>query len=235
MATQEKIADLGGGAWAVRKELVGVGRAELHLVFFDAARAELLVVDQPLRSTAVSLGQSMRSIGAIAGCNGGYFTPEFTPLGLLIAQGSRVGRIERSSLLGGVLLVRHGRPVMLWRDEFVEQSGITDLVQAGPRLVNGGLAVKGLEATKRRARTFVLTDCTGHWAFGLCDSISLRDLSDLLATPDVMREFQVERALNLDGGSSSGLWFRHGDGAENYEREFATVRTFLALVPKPQR
>jgi hypothetical protein len=223
---------LGHGARFIRKEVAGPTEATLKLVCFDATRCALRVVDQPSKANAGSLKEAMRRIGAVAGCNGAYFTPEFTPLGLEIAQGTRIGKLERSSLLGAVLMVRKGKPVMLWRDEFVDQSGITDLVQAGPRLVNGGLPVKGLEATKRRVRTFVLTDCAGHWAIGLCDSVTLRELSDLLATKGVISEFSVERALNLDGGSSSGLWFRTADGRETYDREFSTVRNFLSVVPR---
>lgn len=232
IASQTKTEPLGHGAWFVRKDVSGPTDAELKLVFFDATRCALRVVDQPTRSSAGSLGEAMRGLGAIAGCNGAYFTPEFTPLGLCVSQGVRVGKIERSSLLGGLLMVRKGKPMMLWRDEFTEQSGITDLVQAGPRLVDGGLPVKGLEATKRRVRTFVLTDGAGHWALGLCDSVTLRELSDMLAAKGIITELDVKRALNLDGGSSSGLWFRAESGSETYDREFATVRNFLAVMPK---
>lgn len=232
IASQSPVENLGHGAWFVRKDVAGPTGAELQLVFFDAARCGLRVIDQPLRANAGSLRDAMRGIGAVAGCNGAYFNPDFQPLGLVISNGARAGRVERSSLLGGVFMVRKGKPVMLWRDEFVEQSGITDLVQAGPRLVNGGQPVKGLEATKRRVRTFIITDCAGHWALGLCDRVTLRELSDLLATKGIITEFSVERALNLDGGSSSGLWFRADSGKESYTREFATVRNFLAVVPR---
>ena len=84
--------------------------------------------------------------------------------------------------------------------------------------MNGGLPVKGLEATRRRVRTFVLTDCAGRWAIGLCDSVTLRGLSDLLAAKGIITELHVERALNLDGGSSSGLWLHTSDGKESYDR-----------------
>lgn len=230
--SQSKIEPLANGAWYVSKQLSGPTDAELKLVFFDSTRCALRIVDQPDRNKAGSLGDAMRSYPAIAGCNGGYFTPEFQPLGMSIAQGIRTGKMERSSLLGGVLMVRKGRPMILWRDEFTEQSGITDLIQAGPRLVNGGLPVKGLDDSKSRIRTFVLTDCGGHWALGLCDRVSLRQLSDLLATKGIITELDVERALNLDGGSSSGLWYRRASGQEVYDREFSTVRNFLMVQPK---
>jgi uncharacterized protein YigE (DUF2233 family) len=204
----------------------------LKLVFFDAGKCDLRVIDQPQRAGAGSLGDAMRSGNFIAGCNAGYFDPEFAPLGLLISQGTRTGSFQKSSLLGGVIVMRKGRPTLLWRDEYVEQKGITELVQAGPRLVNGGNAVAGLDATKRRARTFIVTDCAGKWAIGICDRASLRELSDILATDAIFPELEVERALNFDGGSSTGLWFRRADGNESYSREFATVRNFLAVLPR---
>ena len=232
VSSQSKIEPLANGAWFVSKQVSGPVGAELKLVFFDSTRCALRIVDQPDRGKAGSLGEAMRGFPAIAGCNGGYFTPEFQPLGMSISQGIRTGKMERSSLLGGVLMVRKGRPMILWRDEFTEQSGITELIQAGPRLVNGGLPVKGLDDSKSRIRTFVLTDCAGHWALGLCDRVSLRQLSDLLATKGIITELDVERALNLDGGSSSGLWYRRDDGQEVYDREFSTVRNFLMVLPK---
>lgn len=232
VSSQTAAASLGYGASFVQKHLSGPVEAEMKLVFFDAKQCALRVVAHPAKSKAGSLSEAMRRVGAIAGCNGAYFTPEFMPLGLEISQGVRSGKLESSSLLGGVLMVRKDKPAMLWSDEFVQQAGITDLVQAGPRLVNGGSPVKGLEATKRRVRTFVLTDRAGRWAIGLCDGVTLRELSDLLASKDIIGEMKVDRALNLDGGSSSGLWFRRLDGVEKYDREFATVRNFIAVVPK---
>ena len=64
--------------------------------------------------------------------------------------------------------------------------------------------------------------------------MTLRELSDLLAAKGIITEMEVERALNLDGGSSSALWFRGADGKESYDREFGAVRNFLAVVPKPR-
>lgn len=232
IASQSAPAALTGGAVHVRRAVSGPADVELQLVFFEAAKCDLRVIDQPQRVSAGSLGDAMRSGNYIAGCNAGYFTPEFAPLGLVISNSTRAGSFQKSSLLGGMVVVRKGRPTLLWRDEYVEQKAVTELVQAGPRLVNGGKPVAGLDATKRRARTFIVTDCAGKWAIGICDRASLRELSDILATDAIVPELEVERALNFDGGSSTGLWFRRADGKESYSREFATVRNFLAVLPR---
>ncbi len=223
---------LPGGAIQVKKQLAGPTEAELNLILFTAGKYEMRVVHQPERDKGVSLATKMRELGAIAGCNGGYFTPDFLPLGLEVSDGVRSGTFQRSSLLGGVFLVRHGRPAMVWKDEYIEQKGVTQLLQAGPRLVHAGLPVAGLEATKRRARTFILTDQAGNWALGTCKSVTLRELSDLLSTRALLPEVTVKRALNFDGGNSTGLWWRAEGGQEHGEREYARVRNFLVLMPK---
>jgi hypothetical protein len=56
-------------------------------------------------------------------------------------------------------------------------------------------------------------------------------LADTLAAPGIITEFKVQRALNLDGGPSSGLWCRTADGASNYQREGWPVRNIIVLNP----
>lgn len=233
LTSQSSPTVLGHGAQQRIKHISGSTDTRLNLIFFDAKQCTVQVVDRAAKENASSLAKTLQSTAAIAGCNGGYFTPEFQPLGLVVSQGKRAGVFERSSLLGGVFLVRKGKPMLLWRDEFTEVSGITDLVQAGPRLVNGGKSVTGLEALRRRPRTILLTDNNGHWAIGSTGWVSLREISDILATPGIITEFSVERALNLDGGSSCGLWWKDATGREHSEHESATVRNFLVIVPKP--
>ncbi|TLD68616.1 phosphodiester glycosidase family protein [Phragmitibacter flavus] len=234
VASQSPAVDLGHGAVQVEKKIEGPVDAELTLIFFDSKRCTLRVVDQPSASAAVDLGKMAGSIsGALAACNGGYFTPEFAPLGLSITASKRAGKFQRSSLLGGLVQVRRGRPMLLWRDEFSDVLGITDLVQAGPRLVNGGLAVKGLEAVRSRPRTFIMTDNDGKWAIGTCRYVTLRQLSDLLSIKGIITELEVDRALNLDGGRSTALWWKESSGKVRYRREFTHVRNFLVVVPRP--
>ena len=232
VASQSKAQTLGSGAWYVEKKVSGRADAEFKLVFFDAAQCSLRVVGQPAKENALSIADAGRSVGALAACNGGFFTKEFTPLGLMIGDGKRVGVFEKGPLLTGVIIVKKNKPLMLWRDEFTDSSSISDLLQAGPRLVSNGTAVKGLQGGKARARTFVVTDNAGHWALGLCLYANLADLADMLASGGVITEIEIARALNLDGGSSSGLWTKDSSGHEHYESEIATVRNFLAVVPK---
>jgi exopolysaccharide biosynthesis protein len=88
-----------------------------------------------------------------------------------------------------------------------------------------------LNATKTAARTVVFQDAKGRAGFLICKSVTLAEMADLLATPALFPEGKIVRALNLDGGSSTALLVR-GD-PPFYQREWKSVRNYLAIVPRP--
>ena len=221
-----------GGARYHELTVAGGGDVSFQLVEFSSEACTLRIVDQREVGNAKSLAYAMREAGALAGVNGGFFTPEFQPLGLVISDGQRVGSWMKSSLLGGVILVKRGRLMLLWREEMGNSDGVTQLVQAGPRLVNHGSAITGLDASKSRARTFIATDNAGRWMLGLCEYTSLAGLAEILSSVELIPGFQINRALNLDGGKSSALWLRTAAGQEVSESEFTSVRNFVALFPR---
>ena len=61
---------------------------------------------------------------------------------------------------------------------------------------------------------------------------TLQELADLLATPSIIRAFTVMRALNLDGGPSTGLWWKDTSSAEHYDKEKWHVKNMLVIIPK---
>jgi uncharacterized protein YigE (DUF2233 family) len=232
VTSREPVVPMAAGAAYHAFSVGGEDSVDFQVVVFDSARCGLRIVDQPREGDAVSLGEALRPTAAIAGVNGGFFTPAFTPLGLVISNGKRVGAVQRSGLLGGVLMVRKGRLQLLWRDEFTLDTGVTELIQAGPRLVANGTAIVGLKASDDRPRTFVATNGEGRWALGICRYASLAALAQILATPGIIPGVEIDRALNFDGGKSTGLWLRTMAGEEVYESEIATVRNFVTIEPR---
>ncbi len=90
------------------------GSVDLSMVRFDSRYCTLRVIDQPESwSLGDKLGASMRKVQAIGGVNGGYFHPDFTPLGLMIAGGRSIGQFTRSSLVSGMMRVRGGEPELV--------------------------------------------------------------------------------------------------------------------------
>ena len=71
-----------------------------------------------------------------------------------------------------------------------------------------------------------------HVALGVCSEISLADLAAILIATRLADDLRIQRALNLDGGSSSAFWFARETGGAFSIREQKPVRDFVAIVPK---
>jgi uncharacterized protein YigE (DUF2233 family) len=206
---------------------------DLRFITFTSKRCGIRILDQASPGSAKGMDAAARGVNAIGAINGGFFDKQFQPMGLYVVDGQRSGSLSRSSLLGGVLLQRGGKLQLVWRDEYQEgATGVTQLLQTGPRLVNGGKAVQGLDTKASRPRSFILTDGAGQWAIGVARYCTLAELAQILSTAELLPQFKVARALNFDGGRSTGLWALQADGSTLYESPMTTVRNYIAIVPK---
>jgi hypothetical protein len=185
-------------------------RLTAQLAFFTSRAYRLEVVDLGAGPEAAypSLEQAFRSAGCVAGVNGGFFHPDWRPLGLVISKGRRINRFETAKLLSGVVYSDASGIHLVRRARFREHPGINALLQTGPYLVEGGRVVRGLSASDPRRRTFIATDWRGHWVLGVTlTPVTLAELGDSLSTPGALSSWTIDRAINLDGGSSTGFFF----------------------------
>jgi exopolysaccharide biosynthesis protein len=203
--------------------------ATLDLALFAIKSATLRVIDNP--NGADDLAGVMRRTRGLAGVNGGYFDPENVPVGLLISDGKLIAPFRKARLLSGVLLAAKGRVELLRASEYSSRKTSIAALQCGPFLVDGGTAVTGLNATKPARRTFVLTSGSERAAIGFCSPVTLAQLGEILATTRLTPGLKVQRALNLDGGSSSAFWFAGERGVFSIPEE-KTVRDFVVVTPK---
>jgi uncharacterized protein YigE (DUF2233 family) len=209
----------------------------IDLVWFHADQHTFRVIDNgsPVEPRYSGLGAAMIENGALAGCNGGFFLKDHQPSGLMIADGTSAGRFGEGALLSGVVLSSGRRnPYLLRRAQYdAAKYQATDLIQAGPFLVDQGVTVRGLSPENSRRRTFVLHDGDRWFALGMSDAFTLAELGEVLARADFSPVRPIHRALNLDGGTSSGLYLNRGTAGEPLHVEpFKTVRNFLAIVPR---
>ena len=201
---------------------------KVELVILDRAKTTLKVIDLPADG---SVAEGLRKAGALAGVNGGYFHKDRTPLGLVIIDGQTTHKLERAKLLSGLVTVTPRGANLLRVGEYKAGKQIRQALQAGPYLVDKGNAVTGLNATRLAERTVILADQRGIAALLITSSVTLADLGKLLATPALFPELKIERALNLDGGSSTALWI-DGSPTPFSHSEWKRVRNALAVVPK---
>jgi len=208
----------------------------IDVIWFRADQFTFRVIDNgPTSEPAYpSLAAALEKNGCAAGCNGGFFLKSGGPSGLMIADGRSTGRFGSGSLLSGVVLTDgEGRPRLLRRSQYDASLRATDLIQAGPFLVDRGETVRGLSDEKSRRRTFVLHDGDAWFAVGMSESLTLADLGQILADPAFSPSRSIHRALNLDGGTSSGLYLRRGNGDPELSVEpFKTVRNFVGIVAR---
>ncbi len=208
------------------------GHATFHVVSFDARRYGFRVFDQGTLGRS-RLAEVMHANHCLAGTNGGYFQPDFEPVGLLVADGIVIHRPGHAKLLSGALVVTGNHMHLLRSTVPLPGKNARQAVQSGPFLVEFGKAVGGLNNVRSARRTAVLTDGAAEWALVSTSAVTLEELGAILANPALLPAgLHADLALNLDGGSSTALWVEQ-PGEEAYSApEFGIVRDFVGVVER---
>jgi uncharacterized protein YigE (DUF2233 family) len=142
--------------------------------------------------------------------NGGYFSPENETMGLLISDGQAWGT-PYGDFAGMFAVTSDGRVSVRWlRDRPYEpDEPLKEALQSFPVLVKPG-GVMGFPADaddgRPTRRTVVAQDRGGRILVMVAPrgTLSLHELARFLAQSDL----DLDVALNLDGGFSTGLWLR---------------------------
>jgi hypothetical protein len=205
--------------------------ATIDLALFSTKSCTLRVIDQPTPPRD-DLARVLAQEKCLAGVNGGYFDPDYAPIGLLIVDGKTIAPLQKARLLSGVLTASPRGVQIVRVREFSRQQRLKAAIQCGPFLVDLGRRVRGLEDTRSARRTFAAVGGSDRAAIGFCTEVSLANLAKILATTQLGDGFKISGALNLDGGSSSAFWFAARDGATYSIAEQKTVRDFIAIVPR---
>ena len=176
-----------------------------------------------------SVEDAARAEDAVAGVNGGYFQSDGTPVGLLISDNRSVRKFETAKLLSGVFFVRDGKPGLVRSQRFAKIKSVSQAIQCGPFLLEDGKSLNGLNNERSASRTFVFMRNDSVWGFGICRSVTLAEMSQILGVPDLLGHTSLVTALNLDGGSSTQVWARSGEGDVS-SSALAAVANYLLLV-----
>lgn len=145
--------------------------------------------------------------------NGGFFDRDSRALGLVIAEGEAFGRTYTG--LGGLFGVREGHVQVrsLIVQPYRPDEVFDEMVQSFPTLLVGdGVINDRIRDDGRLApRSVVGVDRAGRVVFLVSprSTFSLTGLAAWLAQSDL----ELDSALNLDGGTSSGLVARTANGA----------------------
>ncbi len=193
---------------AVRSLDVKVGEAteRVTLVRVDPDAADFRVLYAPGKPRAV--GEWAQQTGARLVINAGYFTEEYQATGLLVSNGERYGA-SYEDFAGMFAVDASGAASVRWlrAQPYDPAEPLREAVQCFPVVVKPG-GVMGFPADaddgRPARRTVVAQDRTGRilWLIAPRGYFSLHELAVWLTESDL----DVDVALNLDGGPSSGLW-----------------------------
>lgn len=140
--------------------------------------------------------------------NGGYFTEENDAIGLLVSQGEAWGT-PLENFAGMFAVTTDGKVSIRWLQEhpYNGKELLVEALQSFPVLVKPG-GVMGFPSDADQGnparRTVIAQDDEGHVLIIVTPRgyLSLHELAVFLASSDL----EIDIALNLDGGGSTGLW-----------------------------
>jgi uncharacterized protein YigE (DUF2233 family) len=197
------------------------------VVTFDRRDYTLKVVDQKNGPGSQFRSAQAAAQGSLAAINGGFFNPDGSPLGLVITSGEARGTFNSASFLGTGIL--DAKNLTLATRQSYRKS--PELLQAGPRLVWKGEPLTGLSAKNERPRSFLIWDGQNHFGLAHANTATLQGLANNLKSQP-LPGFNLQYALNLDGGTSCDLWVSDSvPGGPTTKRSFFTkdARNYLAL------
>ncbi|TMD59966.1 MAG: phosphodiester glycosidase family protein [Chloroflexi bacterium] len=178
------------------------------IVRFDLRHISLSVAYQPAKP--LSMGEWMRQEQATAIINGGYFDNQNNATALVISNGQSSGTSYNG--FGGMLSVDNQGHVDLRslseRPYNPNNEQLQQATQSSPMLVLHGKATQFNTNAAGSRRSIVAIDKQGRLLFIASPgtAFSLGELEDLLVGSDL----SIDRALNLDGGASTGLYVNAG-------------------------
>jgi uncharacterized protein YigE (DUF2233 family) len=178
------------------------------IVRFDIRKIKVSVGYQP--GQPMSMSDWTQQEHPLAIINGGYFDQQFNATALVVSNGKVFG--ESYTGFGGMLSVDSRGSIRLRslhqqpynpNSEQLEQA-----TQSVPVLMLGGKRTQFNADASQTRRSIVAMDKQGRLLFIVSPNpiFSLDELADQLVSSDL----SIEIALNLDGGSSTGLYVNGG-------------------------
>jgi uncharacterized protein YigE (DUF2233 family) len=151
-----------------------------------------------------SLVKWREETGAHIVVNGGFFTEDNEATGLIVTNNRAIGTTYED--FGGMLAIGDNGPYLQWlkQEPYDPEAPISAALQSFPMLVKpGGVIGYDEEDGERARRTVIGQDYDGRFLIIITPSatFSLAEMSRYLVDSDL----DLDLALNLDGGASTGL------------------------------
>ncbi len=173
----------------------------------------------------------------IVAINGGFYHPDFTPVGLFIENGKTLQKASRGSLLKACIAISKKQKILI--EPNVKDCLDADYaMQTGPLLIHQGKinykipiiqenSIRLQDFFSPNKRTLLALSNDGTVIVITTSPATLLDVATILQNHS--KAFGVDKiriAVNLDGGSSTGMYIRFHDNPFYYH-ELKHVKTFV--------
>ena len=204
--------------------------AAVHVLRMDLALVQLQVVMAAETGARLAQAPAFRSHAkALAACNGGYFDPDFVPLGLLVSQGGELSPLRKVD--HGIFAVSARRARVEHAKKWQRPAELEFAIECGPRLLVGGVAPHFRQDDTAR-RVALGVDSAQRTVLAVSEgAATLRDFAAWLALDAASGGPAVTDAINLDGGPSAMLDLRAG-GVQAEVRTAVQVPVGLVVVAR---
>jgi uncharacterized protein YigE (DUF2233 family) len=199
----------GGLDYRVRRwfDTAGTTVEAMHILRLDPVMFEFRVAYAP--DTPLSVKEWAARSGALITFNAGFFTPEYHATGLVIVDGVSYGTSYEG--FGGMVAVDAAGIGIRSLEErpYDPAEPLTSAVQSFPMLIKSGSVLGYPEEDGDPSRRAVIgQDRVGRIVIIICPNgtFTLHGLAMELLQSDL----DLDVALNLDGGTSAGLWVDSG-------------------------
>lgn len=220
-------------------------RIELVVFRINTGRYPVKVVtaNGVLGQKKATLPEIHKRVGAVLTVNGGFFSKEGDPMGMVISDGKRLGEYNMEdgsgaiAVYGGVVRIGWASPIAV-ADPPPDQA-----LQNGPLLVEP-LHVFGIVHIREKffSRTIAALDNEGRLLIGVTRKIygdkdqlsglNLYEAAKIFYHPQDMGGLGASVALNLDGGTSTGMEFSLGSNKDRVRVGIALPNFVCVMPPK---
>lgn len=176
---------------------------QADLVRFDLDEFEP-AVEVPGAGAPLTAADAAQKWKAVAAINGGFFDPQWRPLGLRLSAGQTRSPL-RSRVDWGVFVTQSNRARIVHTNEYQPEAADQVAIQVGPRLLVDGAAVKLKPQVAYRS---ALALGKGGRHLTLVSTAIPVDANTLARALERLGDF--DSALLLDGGPSAQLYVKAG-------------------------
>lgn len=197
----------------------------IHAFQIDTLKYKLdIATAKEFGSPAMSAEQFSKKANTLIAVNGGFFTPEYSSLGLLVQSGKEINKIKQTSWWH-IFQMRLFKPQIITKQEYNLMPDIEMAIEAGPKLLADGNIPKLKPGSAERSAIGISMDGKVIIAVTEDAPISLTEFAQYL------RNIGCYDALNLDGGSSTQIYAKLGKFKLNRENLGFVAN---AVVVKPR-